>query len=134
MEVTLTTNVNFDHTAQEIIAARLSGKPDLALTLILERVYMRGFAPYAPMLRWTSSLKAARSAHLVRMTGPAGVPLYIQGRLSRYLTWHPINVVGQRFGPFSRLLPAVDPLFAEDLLTWERQHTDVCISEVSSVA
>ncbi len=102
--------------------------------LILERVYLRGIAPYIPVLRWTSSLDASRSTHLVRATGPRGVPLFIQWRLWRYLTWHPIKVIGQRLGPFSRLLPAVDPLFAEDLLTWERQHTGVGPLQVSPAA
>ncbi len=120
--------LRFDSRARDIIAARLHKCADAALCLELRRSSGPGAVYALPSLNWTTAAKAARQDRLLRASGPHGVPIFVAPRLWRYLTWHPIAITGQTFGPFfTRLLPAVDPLFAQTLRTWEYQHPDIVL-------
>lgn len=127
------TPVRFDGTAREIIAARLANHPDAALRFELKTTYGRGTAYHFPFLNWTTADRAARERGLARVSAANGLALYIEPRLLRYWMWHPVSVRGQRFGPFSRLLPSIPPLFMDALRRWEAQHPAIALSS-SAVA
>lgn len=119
--------LRFDTQARAIIAARLAKKPAAVLQLTLATVPSRGYAYTMPELRWVKAARIARNPDLVPATGPHGVPLFVAPRLLRYLTWHPASVVGQRLGPFTWLILAVDPLFVETMRRWEQQHPTMAL-------
>ncbi len=112
----------FDDLAYGIIARRLAKHPDAALQLKIRHTQGRG-GPYSIVtLRWTTRGRAERDTSMVRWHGPDRVPVFVVPRLWRYLAWHPLRVNGLRFGPFSMLIPATDPLYVNDMCAWERTH------------
>lgn len=119
--------LRFDARAHTIIATRLAKRPAAVLQLTLTTVPSRGFAYTMPELRWARATRVAQNPDLVPTVGPHGVPLFVAPRLLRYLTWHPATVIGQRLGPFSWLMLAVDPLFAEAMRRWEQQHPTIAL-------
>jgi hypothetical protein len=112
----------FDDAANDIIGRHLAKHSDAALRLEIKRAYSRG-CPYSLLaLGWTTRGRAERDTSLVRCGGPRGVPVFIARRLTRYLAWHPLRVLGLHFGPFTRLMPQAGPFYVDDLRAWERAH------------
>lgn len=114
--------LHFDDVTCAHLATHRAAHPDAALRLELVSTYSRGGPYSALVLRWTTVARAERNSQLLRWTGPHAVPVFIAPRLWRYMLWHPLGVHGVRVGPFTRLVPDVDPLFVATLQRWERQH------------
>ncbi len=114
--------LRFDDNARLLIARRLAKRPTAALRLDLATIYAPRYPSVQLDLRWTTLERARRGDGLILVRGPHDVPVFVAPRLARYLFWRPVTVIGQRLGPFTRLLPAVDPLFVDDLRRWEQQH------------
>lgn len=127
METASVIPLRFDARAGAIVAARLARKPDAVLQLTLTTTLNRGFAYVVPELRWAKAARIAQHSDLVPTAGPHGVYLFVAPRLLRYLTWHPAAVTGQRLGPFTWLMLAVDPLFVDALRRWEQQHPTIAL-------
>lgn len=121
--------LRFDDNARALIARRLKRRPTAALRLDLAAVYAPRYPSVRLDLRWTTAERARRDAGLLTANGPCGVPVFIAPRLWRYLFWHPITVIGQRIGPFTRLLPGADALFVDDLRRWEQQHPNTTLPD-----
>jgi hypothetical protein len=113
--------LNIDSNALELVRSHRRRKPNSSLWLHAVRTPRSG---WTATVDWIEEDRSIATATLQRVND---IPVWVDERLTPYVTWKPVTLTAARSGPFRSVMPA-DPVLMFHIRDWERQHPGLRIA------